>query len=574
MTDGSPAAVAMCSTGKLFLYFTYGDDGQPNGGPAMDAKSTNGKDNITLTFPCKAKDAAGADIGDYAERVTECGIGALFGVGGNSNRLFLSGNPAYPNVCFYSEENDFTYFSDMNTIAAGNAGSPITAFSRLGDGTLALHKRYTGQEASIYYLSGIMQDVFRDEYNADDEYLGQKKIAEKGVFPIKAGAVGEGAVSKYANVNLDGDNLFLSGNGVYGITLANNVATDERYARERSGLVNSSLTKQDLKNAAGIVYKNRYYLSADNVCYVADARFKTYASESGSYNYEWWYWDNIPARVWAVINDKLWFGTAGGILCVFGNEYADKHFEYVEAGALTFTGQIEAENAGVNNRFTISNEYVEALKKSRGIIIEGVNLTEAPTSGNEAIGIPAGTTAVAPDPYADELYIDDIQTDETGETPVTTFRVKKNGKIMVAADDGSDESPESISAKLVIADNVTAEWYTPVMDFGTNEYAKTLIGLTVALETERSGSVRFGYTTLKTERLLSATGAKLWDFGDLDFNTFSFDPSVFQRSYNIRLRERNFNYIMFRFVSDSDRDCAVNSLNVVYKINRLNRGEK
>ena len=89
--------------------------------------------------------------------------------------------------------------------------------------------------------------------------------------------------------------------------LAENVATTERYARERSRSINEKLTRhENLSEAVGIVYKNRYYLSLDDVCYIADSRFK-YTSEDdidGSYNYEWWYWTNIPVRVWAVVDNE------------------------------------------------------------------------------------------------------------------------------------------------------------------------------------------------------------------------------------------------------------------------------
>ena len=52
-----------------------------------------------------------------------------------------------------------------------------------------------------------------------------------------------GAVSPYANADLAGDTLFLSKDSVNAVVLSENVATDNRYARERSRYVNLKLRK-------------------------------------------------------------------------------------------------------------------------------------------------------------------------------------------------------------------------------------------------------------------------------------------------------------------------------------------
>ena len=142
--------------------------------------------------------------------------------------------------------------------------------------------------------------------------------------------LGEGVVSRYACANFAGDNIILSRNGVFGIVLAENVATTERYTRERSRSINERLKRHaDLSEAVGIVYKNRYYLAIDDVCYIADSRYK-YTREDdidGSYNYEWWFWDNVPVRVWANIDNTLYFGSADGQICVFDDEYTDRSLQ-------------------------------------------------------------------------------------------------------------------------------------------------------------------------------------------------------------------------------------------------------
>jgi hypothetical protein len=55
--------------------------------------------------------------------------------------------------------------------------------------------------------------------------------------------------------------------------------------------------------------------------YVANSR-QRYAS-GNSYEYEWYYWTNIPARCFCVDGDALYFGTADGNLCRFNNDMVD-----------------------------------------------------------------------------------------------------------------------------------------------------------------------------------------------------------------------------------------------------------
>ena len=60
---------------------------------------------------------------------------------------------------------------------------------------------------------------------------------------------------------------------------------------------------------------------------------------------------------------------------------------------------------------------------------------------------------------------------------------------------------------------------------------------------------------------------------NLSFENFSFDCG-YASSYSVRVNERNFNFIIIRFISDSDTDCAVNDITLIYKINRSNIGVK
>lgn len=180
------------------------------------APQIEGRDNITVTFECAVE--------GYADRIMNCSFGILFGVNGNTDRLFLSGNPDFANVDFFSEAADFTYFSDRSNTIIGSDSSAIMGFARLSDSTLVVYKDENSQDASIFYQTGV--------YETEDDGLGNPILVAK--FNRSAGNIGESVISRYACANFGGDNIILSRNGVFGIVLAENVATTERYTRDRT----------------------------------------------------------------------------------------------------------------------------------------------------------------------------------------------------------------------------------------------------------------------------------------------------------------------------------------------------
>ena len=73
-----------------------------------------------------------------------------------------------------------------------------------------------------------------------------------------------------------------------------------------------------MKTAVAAVWNGWYLLCVNDHCYVADSRQKSEFNES--YTYEWYYWTNIPARVFLTVDEVLYFGTADGKLCRFNND--------------------------------------------------------------------------------------------------------------------------------------------------------------------------------------------------------------------------------------------------------------
>ncbi len=558
------------------------------------------RDNIFVTFE--------HSVDGYSDRIANCCFGVLFGVNGNTDRLFLAGNTDYPNIDFHSEADDYTYFGDLNTASMGSDSAPINGYGRLSDSTLVIYKSETSQEASIFYRTGAYKESYDSSGNLD---------SIRGVFPTSAGSIGEGVVSRYACANFAGDNIILSRNGVFGIVLANNVVTTERYTRERSRSINEKLkTHDDLSEAVGIVYKNRYYLAVDGVVYIADSRYKYTSSDDidGSYNYEWWYWDNCPVRVWANIDNVLYFGSSDGQICVFDNEYTDRTYQDSASGDLMFdiaSNEISYnKNLGIalaeNDKMTISTTGFYAKVKSEtevsdGRIVLGEDELDCVHNGMEVYADTVGDSGLS---LNTKYYVRDIDKgsctfaleDETGN-PVTllgggfnlyknisnielylanvsdnTFQIKdcKEGKILVLSKYDS-AIPSNPIARFTHTSNVVAEWYTPVFDLGTNESSKTLLKMVVSTEPEVNGKLEFGYETRNAKKLINARGIDVFSFENFSFENFSFDTG-FANSYSVKCNERNFNFIIFRFVSDNDSNCIVNNFTIIYKVNKSNIG--
>lgn len=561
-----------------------------------------GMDNITVRF------AVGEDNG----YIRSCKFGILFGADGNTDRLFLSGNSELPNVDFFSESEDFTYFPDRNYCAVGSDAAAIMGYVRLADSTLVIFKGEYNGEPSLYYRTGSTRIEYGDDGVIDDMY---------GIFPVVAGAIGESLVTRYALANFGSDALMLSRNGVYGIVLGANSRTTERYTRERSRSINEKLKNNDLESAAAVVYQNKYYLAVDGECYIADGRF-TYSTEDsldGAFNYEWWYWDNIPARVFAVIDNRLYFGTADGKICVFDDEYVDRTYYSCEPGDLTYNPELSTVDyrSGIkisegdritfkdpiyvylqreclvsDGRVAFPPEVSEYVRDGLEVYVDGFDgaeltagvkytLLEVDRVSNSYTlgrgGVPIDMTAIEGKSFSlvrnlagTELYITEIDGRAAGGF---SLKAQKNGEPLILAVGEYNATPQP-SATIVYVQNVVAEWYSQIMDLGTNVSSKTLLKMAISCETEINGSISFGYDTRTVSRLMGSRGltsTRVFSFESFSFENFSFDCG-YASSYTVKLNERNFNFIMVRFISESDGDCAVNDITLIYKINRSNIG--
>lgn len=268
----------------------------PVGLPPVD-----GRDNVRIKYEM-------TNTSEKAQ-VNKCTIETVYGYAGANNRIFLTGNPDYPNILMYSYLDDVTYIPVENIIRIGIAVAPITGVAKLNSGKLAILKDVSDTDSTIFYIGYAT-------------YNGQE------VFPLEGSTKGEGNISRNAHAILLNEPLILTRNGVFALNTA--TITDERFVYHKSYYIDEYLKRENnLEDAVGIVNDGKYYLAINNHVYVADSRFKSVNKNSrlSDYQYEWYYWTNLPVKVWFVWNNKLYFGDTHGNICKFREDSDTNRFK-------------------------------------------------------------------------------------------------------------------------------------------------------------------------------------------------------------------------------------------------------
>lgn len=475
-----------------------------------------------------------AKLEDNSADITSCTCATLFGVDGANDRIFVGGGQK-GNMVYFSE-NDIslkpnpTYFPADQFLVCGMDGAKVNGFMRVSNGTLAIFKDVENYEdVSVYYTSGHYVDVGTGE---------EGNTYQQARFTVQAGDIARKGISARAIDNYDGDNLFVSKEGVYGIQLSDNVASGERYARERSRTINPKITKHDLRNAKSIVYKDKYYLAVDNgEVYVADARYKftQKGDQANTYNYEWFRLTGLYVKAWCIIYDKLCFIDKDGYLCKFTDEYADQYMVTSDDNELT----VNTESV------TFSSKYLELVKSSSYAIDQN------------------GRTW--------NLELDE---DETS--------IKIPEDIEIA---------EKSALTLWFYVPIPAYWQSAVLNLENPMYRKNMWGLSTTVAATDGGMINIGYKTrLNAVNNIEIEGANAEDYVDISFlggvqtsmisgkekafGMYSFDVGghVGINTYRRRVFERDFVHIQLLFTSESISDCVVNELDIEYAISKKNIG--
>ena len=539
----------------------------------------------------------------------------LFGAEGTPNRLMMCDGS---NTILYSEYRNPLYIGGENTITLGN--TPITAWIKGTETSLYVFKKFSRQEENLYVIDPQLVTSSNNVYNVNK---GEVLYLNKGY------SVPESAVNQYCACNLANDILIVSDDGVYGIEMSANVASTERFARSRAEQIKNLLQEEDLTSAKAIVWDNKMFISVNGNVYIADARYRaTFNGDmSDTFNYEWWFWDNMPVYYWIIINEKLCFVTSDNRICEFYEGFIDTLQDNVSVTAIDDVGVTISKDYAEYNKVQFNGAHKEYINPSdiqgrgNGLIISNFSklyteinegdivyfdyVNEKPDSAypadNTEVNTPyvvseidletkevrfqtlsGGSVSFLPLPLgyseyirvskiADKKYNMVIDTDAADGASNTTVKDDDGKTVNLIAYNGVN----TYTATVYKENPVVAVWKTGSYDFGSSLNAKSIERFSISFDRSSSKKLKLYYTTANRgfpNLIKDLKKQNDFDLTNLSFLLFSFDQK-FETSYTKNVLVRNFNYISFMLVSDDAEDFAINSISFVYKINRINRGE-
>lgn len=199
-------------------------------------------------------------------------------------KIFLSGNPKYPNTIFHSHSradtgiNDPSYIGAYNYLNDGTGSTPITAMISTPT-NLIVFKDDVAQGSSVYYHQA--------QYNPSTDNTTAN--LQPRVYPKEVGVPGVGCVG--AAVNFLDDPVFLSTKGLEAV--GKSQVNLERSLAHRSYLVDAELINEDLRNAQFAEWDGYLcILVPGGKMYLADSR-QIDSAIHGHRQYEWYKWDGI-----------------------------------------------------------------------------------------------------------------------------------------------------------------------------------------------------------------------------------------------------------------------------------------
>ncbi|MCM1455564.1 MAG: hypothetical protein NC037_03445 [Bacteroides sp.] len=208
---------------------------------------------------------------EISRLITDCTIATIY-----DNRVFLSGNPNYPNHIFYAARNstgyvDPSYFGVLNYMQDGVGIAPITGMITVAD-TLMVLKDDTQQDGSSYFHTATQTG----------------DSIQPVIYPAQQGLSGIGCLG--ACINFLDDPIFISRLGVEAVGQLS--VRYERANEHRSSLIDAKIANMDLSSAVVAEWNGYLLVLVDGCVFMADSR-QRYTHEIGVMQYEWYYIENV-----------------------------------------------------------------------------------------------------------------------------------------------------------------------------------------------------------------------------------------------------------------------------------------
>ena len=309
----------------------------------------DGESNIEVKFPCY--------VAGNSDKIDKCRIGKLFGNSNAKNRLFVSGNPDFPNCDWHTsarnsyldpsanDNGDFTYFGDMDYCFYGQTDNAIMGYDNVATDKMVVLKSKSKVEPTNYFRTSTLIQAIDASGNAVKSVDGSALYQES--FPLATGNIGAGMMNINALANLNGDTLYISSeNTVCGLDIAGQVGDSQRISYSRSRYIDLELKEQDLSNAVLWTDNTSLFLFAPNATYMT--HYETFNSETNQY--EWFKLDVKGVRCAIDIDGDIYFGNAEGELYKFEKDcFEDKHKLFVSVGGTLYAQDKITYNSAINS---------------------------------------------------------------------------------------------------------------------------------------------------------------------------------------------------------------------------------
>ena len=235
------------------------------------------------------------------DMVKKMQFGISYGSYGHKDRLFLAGNPDFPNTDIHTGETnddetsqewtDYTYFPDDSYHKFGTYNNAITGYGLLSNGYMAVFMKSVLGEPNLYLRH------FNITTDSDGNYIEQFPVYVSG---IAVENVNQNQIIKYCN-----DLLVNTPKGIYKVLVTDSTATQTYATVEMSYFIRSNLGT-NVEDSCNVVYNGQLFVcrsdyttndkgeyNAKKRVYVADS--DRYSFIDGRQVYEWWVLDGINA---------------------------------------------------------------------------------------------------------------------------------------------------------------------------------------------------------------------------------------------------------------------------------------
>lgn len=267
---------------------------------------SEGEDNVRII--------ASKSFSGYFNRIAKCKFAIAYGVNGNYDRVFISGNPEYPNYDWYSAMDDATYFPDTNYSCLGSDASPINGYAIVSNLLVTLKGDGSDKQAAIIRSGAI-------DTNGE------------AIFSVVKSLQGYPVVAPDTSVVAGIEPMFLTREGIMAITSTD--VSGEHMMNSRSFFLNGKLLNEPHLELSFAIRNGDYYmLFVNSHVYILDT-LQIITTENTPYStrqYATFYWDNVPATCAITIDDVVYFGTSDGTIMRFFT-HPDDYFSYNDNGA-------------------------------------------------------------------------------------------------------------------------------------------------------------------------------------------------------------------------------------------------